>query len=612
MNRFGLSLLTVLPAALLAALLTGTAIAQPRPTPEAVFTQTCATCHDGTSERIPSREALAKMTPESVFRAMSSGAMRTQAASLNEASKRSLAEFLTGAKLNIAQASGAAAMPNACPAATNSGQAQAWVPGGPTWSGWSGLGASNARFQPAAAAGITAASAPQLKLKWAFGFPGASQVYGQPAVTGGRVFLGVDSGLVYSLDAATGCVHWSYAASSGVRTSISVAMVKMPTGVGRALAFFGDGAGNAYGLDAATGREVWKTAVDTHPTARITGAPTYYDSHLYVPVASGEEGTAGAPTYPCCTFRGSVSSLDAATGKVIWKTYMMDEAKPTKKTSTGVQLYGPSGAGIWSPPTIDAARGLVYAATGDAYSNPAAETTDAIVAMDLKTGKIAWAKQLLAGDAWTTACRGATKPETCPDNDGPDHDFGAPAILAKTSTGRSLLFAPQKSGVIWALDPDKRGEIVWRTAVSSDTTSFGGKLVFGGAADERAFYVGLTKGGVAAVQLRDGERLWFADIKPAPALARYVAMDGAVTAIPGVLFSGGWDGVVRALDSSNGHVIWEYNTLKEFETVNKVAARGGSLGQPGSTVAGGMLFVGSGYVGVLGGMPGNVLLAVGL
>ena len=265
---------------------------------------------------------------------------------------------------------------------------------------------------------------------------------------------------------------------------------------------------------------------------------------------------------------------------------------------------------------MDAARGLIYAATGDAYSNPAPETSDAIVAMELKTGKIVWVKQVLANDAWTVGCGtrpdpSRVKPENCPDNDGPDHDFGAPAILATTSGGKTLLFAPQKSGVIWALDPDKRGEVVWRTALSSDTTSFGGKLVFGGAADDRAFYVGLTKGGVAALQLRDGERLWFADIKPATSVAKYPAMDGAVTAIPGVLFSGGWDGVVRALDTANGHVIWEYNTLRDFETVNGVAARGGSLGQPGSTVAGGMLFVGSGYVGVLGGMPGNVLLAFG-
>ncbi len=469
----------------------------------------------------------------------------------------------------------------------------------PAWNGW-GVDASNTRFQPAKDAQLPADQVPRLKLKWVFGFPGVKSVLGQPSVAGGRVFLGVDTGLVYALDAATGCVYWTFQAEAGVRTAITIA----PPAV-----FFGDIKANVYAVDASTGALLWKVRVDDHATARITGSPKVFEGRLYVPVASGEEGAGVNPQYPCCSFRGSVVALEAATGRQTWKTYTIADApKLTGKNSNGVERWAPAGGGVWNSPTIDPMRRALYVGTGDAYTEPAPKTTDAILAMDLDSGKILWSVQDTENDAWLVGCAGANRPENCPKELGPDHDFGSSPILKTLSSGRRILVAGQKSGNVWAHDPDQKGAVVWRTALVSNTTEFGGKIVWGGAADEQNAYFGLGTGGVAAVQLRDGERKWFTPLQPLPALAQHPGQDGPVTAVPGVVFSGGWDGVLRALSASDGHLLWEYNTVQEFKTVNGVAAKGGSMGAAGPTVAGGMLFAGSGYIGVRNGIPGNVLL----
>ncbi len=566
-------------------------LAQPGPglNPQSLFEQNCASCH-------ADRTTLNKMTPEFVYRALTSGSMRPQAANLNEGNKRSIAEYLAGAKLNLAQFADAKQMPNRCPGSSRLGDPAS----GPAWNGW-GVDTSNARFQTEKFAGLTAAQVPRLTLKWAFGFPGVNSVFGQPSIAGGRVFLGVDSGYVYALDAATGCVHWSFQAEAGVRTAITIARLTRT----RPAAFFGDIKANVYAIDAETGEPIWKVHVEDHPTARITGAPKLFEGRLYVPVASGEEGAGGNPKYPCCTFRGSVVALDAATGKQIWKTYVItDEPKPT-----GPNRFAPAGGGVWSSPTIDPKRHALYATTGDAYTEPAAKTTDSIMAMDLDTGKIQWVAQGTENDTWLAGCPAKNPTGNCPANLGPDQDFSASPILKTLPNGRRILVAGQKSGNVWAYDPDKNGAVVWKTALTSSTTEFGGKIVWGGAADGQAAYFGLGTGGIAAVQLKEGERKWFTPLEPAPAMARHAGQDGPLTAIPGVVFSGGWDGVLRALSSGDGHVLWEYDTVHEFDTVNGVSAKGGSMGAAGPVIAGGTLFTGSGYIGVKSGMPGNVLLA---
>jgi polyvinyl alcohol dehydrogenase (cytochrome) len=476
---------------------------------------------------------------------------------------------------------------------------------GPSWNGW-GADASNSRFQPAEAAQLSAAQVPQLKLKWAFGFPGVRSVLGQPSVVGRRVYIGTDTGMVYSLDSIAGCMNWSYKADAGVRTAITIGPPSAPPYA----AYFGDLKANVYALNAATGELIWKIHVDDHPSARITGAPKVSGSRIYVPVASGEEGAGGNPNYACCTFRGSVVALDAATGKQIWKTYTIAEApKQVGKNSNGVPRWAPAGGGVWNSPTIDSQRHALYVGTGDAYTSPAPNTTDSIMALDLDTGKILWSIQDTQDDTWLAGCTGAKLPENCPEKVGPDHDFGSPPILQTLPNGRTLLIAGQKSGNVWAHDPDKMGAVVWKTALVANTTEFGGKIIWGGAADGQNAYFGLGTGGIAAVQLRDGERQWFTALPPSAAMASHTGQDGPLTAIPGVVFSGGWDGVMRALSAADGRVVWEYNTVQDYQTVNGVAGKGGSMGAPGPVIAGGMLFAPSGYIGVKNGMPGNVLLA---
>jgi len=476
--------------------------------------------------------------------------------------------------------------------------------GKPSWNGW-GAGLTNARFQEAGAAQLAPEQVSRLHLKWAFGFPGARAVYGQPAVAGGRVFLGVDTGAVYSIDAASGCLYWSYQASGPVRSAVSIGPGRTPD---EPLAYFGDLTGNVYALNAITGEQRWKTRVDNHPGAHISGAPQLYQNRLYVPVASGEEGLAVDASYACCTFRGSVVALDALSGRQVWKTYVIPEApKPTARNAKGTQQFGPSGGGVWSSPTLDPARHALYVGTGDAYTAPAAKTTDAILALDLDSGKVLWSVQDLAGDAWVVSCiEGRGTPENCPKDAGPDFDFGASLIL-RTVNGKSILVAAQKSGIIWAHDPDRKGAVVWKTSVASKQPGPQGQVNFGGSADERNAYFGLDSGGVVALSLKNGERQWFTDIQPES--GRHPGHDAAVSTIPGVIFSGGWDGVLRALSTGDGKILWTFDMLRDFQTVNGVPAKGGSMGAAGPTVAGGMVFAGAGYPGVQEGRNGNVLLA---
>lgn len=473
----------------------------------------------------------------------------------------------------------------------------------PAWSGW-GADVQNSRFQPAKDAGLPRDQVSRLKLKWAFGIPDAKSVIGQPMIAGGRVFISGDTRQVYSLDAATGCQYWSFKAEDDVRNSPTIG----PGRSGHSSLYFGDLKGNVYAVDAANGELLWKIAADSHPKTRITASPKLYEGRLYIGVSSLEEVGSADLGYPCCTFRGSVLALDANTGKQIWKTYTIAEAaKPTHKNSKGTQLWGPAGGGVWNSPTIDVKRHALYVGTGDAYTDPAAKNTDSIMALDLTSGKVLWSVQDLGGDAWIVGCDVTPKPENCPASMGPDHDFGASPILKNLPNGKSVLIAGQKSGTVWAHDPDRKGAVIWKVETAEKAAGFAGQIVWGGAADDQNAYFGLSSGGVVALSLADGARKWFAPLEPATGRAR--GRESAISVIPGVVISTGWDGVVRALASADGSVLWEYDTAKSFETVNKVAAKGGSMGGPGPVVAGGTLYVGSGFPGIQNGMPGNVLLA---
>lgn len=592
----------------------------------ALYREHCAVCHDTkSSDRAPDRSALQQMPPRSIVKVLEIGAMRMVAGSLTPAERDAIAEYLTGRALQPDTATHPQA--GLCKSPSKSFSVD-WS--APQWNGW-GVDEHNRRFQSAAMAGLAAADVPRLKLKWAFGFDGDTLAYSQPTVVGGRMFVGSEGGAIFSLDASTGCIIWSFQAESGVRAAATVESIPGTTPA-RYAAYFGDQRSNVYALDAATGQLLWKTHADSHPLAYVTGAPKLWEGRLYVPVSSGEENASIDPHYECCTFRGSVLALDAATGKQIWKTYMIADAPhPTHKSKAGTQLWGPSGAGVWSSPTIDAERKVLYVGTGNSYSDPMAKMGDAIVALDLNTGTIVWCQQMTSADAYNASC--GVSLENCPEDGGPDFDFGSSSILVSLPGGRRALVAGQKSGVVAALDPDHNGKILWQTKIGKGGVK--GGIEFGPAVDDEKMYAAINDsarkleeanvngavmkrwvldptqgGGLFALRLSTGEKVWESPAPKSGCENRKncsPAQSAAVSVIPGVVFSGAADGHFRGYSTADGHILWDVDTVRDYTTVNGVAAHGGSLDGPGPTVVGGILYVNSGYQKA--GMPGNVLLA---
>jgi polyvinyl alcohol dehydrogenase (cytochrome) len=603
---------------MLALLIAAPARAQaPAPDGADLYKRNCASCHDAGVNRAPLRDAFRSMPSERVLAAIETGSMVSMATNRTAAERRAIVEFVTGRPFSepLVTTPAASAM---CTSRGGRFDPSA----GARWDGW-GLNPSNTRFQNQS--GLTAADVPRLKLKWAFAFPGDLQSYSQATLAGGRVFVGSWGGKVYSLDAASGCIHWYFDAGEGVRSAVSIGRIATAAGE-RDAAFFGDAGANVYAVDAADGTLIWRTEVDDFPVARVSGSPVFHNGRLYVPVASGEEASGAVPAYECCRFRGSIVALDAGTGKQVWKTFMIPDApKPTTKNAVGTQLWGPSGAPVWATPAVDPVKNALYVTTGNNYSDPTSTMSDAFVALDLASGRILWFRQMTGSDAYTAACRLPDK-TNCAQSNGPDFDFGASPILVRLDSGRRVLVAGQKSGIVHALDPDADGELLWQTRIGRGGTM--GGVQWGSAADATNVYVALSDigrimltysnstdadpkqgGGMFALRLEDGARVWYTP--PAGCGTRprcSPAQSAAVSAIPGVAFSGSVDGHMRAYSTATGAVVWDVDTVREYETVNGVPGRGGSIDGPGPAIGGGMVFVNSGYP-TAGGAPGNVLLA---
>lgn len=585
-----------------------------------LYAEHCAGCHADSATRAPKLEILRSLTPERILETLEFGSMVAMTHGRTTAERRAMAEFAAGRPLGspFTITPPAAAM---CP---ENAAAFSLDPSLPIWNGW-GQNLSNTRFQSEAAAGLSADDVPRLALKWAFGLPGDVQSWANLTLAGGRVFFGSIAGNVYSLDAETGCVHWAYDAGAIVRTAVNIGRIgnDEPARYG---AFFGDARGNAYAVDVATGQLLWKVQVEDHPNARLTGSAVLYEGRLYAPVSSSEEGVGSLPEYECCSFRGSVVALDTATGRQIWKSYTItEELKPQRRNAVGTQLWGPSGAPIWSSPVLDPVQGMLYVTTGNNYSDPPTASSDAFVAMDLETGKIQWSHQVTPNDAYVSACRLEDK-TNCPDADGPDFDFAASPILVSLPDGGRALVAGHKSGIVYAVDPDRQGAPLWQTRIG-EGGSMGG-VQWGSAADDRNGYFALSDigrvmltytqftdadrergGGMFALRLSDGEIAWSAPPVPCDDRPRCSpAQSGSVSAVPSAAFSGSLDGHIRAYDTGTGRIVWDFDTVRDYETVNGVPGRGGSLDGPGPVIGGGMVFVNSGY-SVTGGMAGNVVLA---
>lgn len=588
--------MTRLPVLLLACLLLTRIANGQQPDGARIYTERCATCHAaGNTLRAPLPDQLRQMSRAEILRSLESGKMKEQGAGLSDADRRAVSDYLGVAN----SASGKSVT------CTQPMPALDRLKGWNAWGGDLGNHRAGDRLQ--------VADAGKLRLKWAFAYPGATVAAAQPTIVDGVLFSGSVSGTVYALDTKTGCEYWRAQAEAQVRTAPIVQRV-----AGRLLLFFGDTKAQMYAADGRTGATVWKVRLDTHAMARVTGSAAFHDGRLYVPLASAEEVPAGNPRYPCCTFRGSVAAIDAATGELRWKTFMIPETPAvTGKNSAGTDILGPSGAAVWLTPTIDPKRGLLYVGTGNSYTDPPSPYTDAIVALKLDSGERAWHQQLTPNDRWNMAC-GSRADANCPQRPGTDYDFGAPVILSNGPDGKARLLAGQKSGMIHALDPDQGGKVLWQA--QAGTGGMLGGIEWGMAADAKVLYAALSDwvpgnpsagGGLSAFQVATGERLWRTP-PPEPACKDKRGCSAAqmapVTVAGDVVLSGSMDGHLRAYAAKDGKILWDFDTLREFETVNGVKGFGGSLSAAGPVVINGMVFVQSGY-SALGGMPGNLLLA---
>lgn len=597
-------------------LLAGTTPASAQSAGEAIYAKTCAACHDNPeASRAPSRASLRAMRRTSIRYHITDGYMRTQAKSLSAAEKDQLLDWLVegqpdnGAWLQRSMCKGPAARIDAAarPVVT-------------TW----GLNARNTRAQTAAETGLKAADIPKLEVAWAVGLPQTPTMRSQPVVVGETLFIvASDAGRMYAFDTRTGCAKWAYENPGPLRSSITYAEIAK----GRPVILAGDALGFVTAIDARDGKAVWRTDIRIQDANRVTGAPVVFKGRVYAPLSGTEINHAVDESYECCKAQGAVVGLDLATGKQVWLGRTMDPPVKTQKSRVGTQMWGPSGAPIWSTPAIDEKRGLLYVGTGEQNSIPFVDTTDAIIAFDLATGQRRWVFQATPRDLWHYACPRGANCFGAETGITVDHDFGGSVVIAKRADGRDILLAGQKSGAVWALDPDNGGKLIWKTRFSEGGANGGihwgvavdGHRVFAGLNDNRPATAEYPLSGVAlhALDIDTGKVLWTAKgegdcsgdrkARYAPCQTRF-GFSPAPLVLDGAVLQGSVDGILRVFDGASGKEIWRYDTMKPFETVNGVAAHGGAIDSSPYVAANGMLFLVSGY-GRFGEAPGNVLIA---
>jgi len=580
-----------------------------------LYEESCSGCHDGSVSRAPHFSWLEMMSASVIYEAMNVGVMSVQAAALADGEKLLITEYLTRTKLE----SGAALKVNEPPMCTDgdfdlSSPAQAV-----NW------GHDTNRYSPSTVAGLTVPEIPNLELKWAFAFPDAFRARSQPTIAMGTVFVGSQDGRVYALDLETGCARWTFSAAAEVRTGIVLSLSEAPMSKDNPpLAYFGDIIARFYAVNALTGELVWSLKADDHPSATLTATPAFHEGMVFVPVSSLEVIPAADPAYECCTFRGSVLAIDATNGDVLWRHHTIPgEPSEVSRTSIGTKVLSPSGAPVWSSPTVDVKRGLIYVGTGENYSSPADENSDAVLAIDMATGARVWTRQSTSGDAWNVACMMADNPN-CPPEDGPDFDHGSSILIVELDKDKDILLAGHKNGTVYALDPDNKAEALWATEVGRG--SIQGGVHFGMSAADTQLYVPINdmnntrngdyldpeqaRPGMHSIDANTGKLLW-SNVQKNVCFDEDEFCDpgisSAVTSIPGAVFAGHLDGFVRAYASGDGALLWEYDTRPERVGVNGIAGYGGSMSGAGPAIVAGHLVINSGY-GLYNHEPGNLLM----
>jgi len=576
----------------------------------ALYQAHCAACHDGQVPRAPHMITFSTIGAATILNAMNNGVMRAQAAALSASEREVLAGFLAGEAMAPPKPILACSDPMSELASIDAAAMQGW-----------GGNAENHRHSDGA--GLDRNNVDQLALKWVFAYPGALRARSQPLVHDGVIFVGSQSGDIYALDLESGCAHWTYSAGAEVRSSLSLG--QLPDRDDPVI-YMGDFSATVHAIDAIDGSLIWRSSVGDHPDATITGSPKLHEGSLYVPISSSEWATAADPGYACCTFRGGVVSVDATSGELNWRAHVIDQpAAETGETNPfGAVRKGPAGAPVWNSPTIDAKRGVLYVGTGEAYTSPAADTSDAVLAFSLATGERQWAKQLLGGDAWNMACF-IGEAANCPEEDGPDLDIGASTVLW-SGGDRDYLLVGQKSGDVYALDPDKGGAVVWHNKVGRG--GFLGGVHWGMSVNEDSLFVpiadttitgrftGPVSPGIHALDPTSGEVRWYTPSAPdcegkSPIPVCDQGMSAAITSTDQLIFAGSLDGNLNAYDSLSGEILWSFDTFGDFESVSGDTALGGSIESDGPVLYKGHVLINSGYqFGAR--MPGNALMVFSL
>jgi polyvinyl alcohol dehydrogenase (cytochrome) len=587
---------------------------------QGVYQRTCAMCHDhGEALRAPTLATLKGMRYQQIYYALTVGKMQAQGQVLSGPERSELIDFLIGR----ARVSDAWTAQMRCTPARRKVDLSM-----PATVADFGFDLHNHRHLTAQEAGIATADFRHMELAWALAFPRATTMRAQAAVVGTTLFLPVaDASQLYAIDiAAQPCLKWIYKSDVPLRTGIGYGVLP---GSERKVLVFADVGTRIHMVDAASGAPIWKHAVHLTSLSNTTGTPVLLGGRVYVPLSASEINVGADAKHLCCTTHGAVIALDARTGKEIWTAHTMPDAKPLGDRGDGQMMWGPSGAPIWSSPAIDEQRGVLYVGTGEATSAPAAPTTDSVLAIDLKTGAIRWRFQATADDIFLTGCMVRHDGLNCPHQGrGLDHDFGASIVLAKRADGHDVVLAGQKSGTLYALDPDAQGKVLWQH-------SFGAGSVIGGihwglAFDGARVFAPMNtfpgadgkdpgeRAGLHAVAVDSGTVLW--SYYPQPdcsgerksrvrTCATVTGMTGAPAVIAGAVVEGSADGFLRAFDANTGELLFQYDTTQPVTTANGVPGTGGALDNASIVAANGYLFVNSGY-GIIGGqMPGNLFLA---
>ena len=576
-----------------------------------LYIENCAGCHEAQVYKAPHTTWLELMSPQVLYRSITEGIMQSQAAHLSDGDKQHIVEYITQMRLGD----------------PNAGPEVAWCEDSASEfteldeSQLSGWGHDTRRYVSSEVAGFDRSQISDLELKWSFGFPASTRARSQPTIAMGAVFVGSQDGTVYAFDLETGCVRWTYAARAEVRTGITLGKRGSE---GTPTAYFGDIIANLYAVDANTGELIWQTSPDEHHSATLTGTPAFANGNLYVPVSSLEVVTAANPDYACCTFRGHVMAVDGNDGSMLWDSYAIPDAPSSVgTTSVGTDMMGPSGAPVWTSPTIDVEKNLLIFGTGENYSSPADANSDAVIAVALDSGERLWSRQTFPGDAWNVACMMADNPN-CPKEDGPDYDQASSPLLVDIAEGETVVVAGQKDGRVFALDWETGQSKLWEVKLGRG--SIQGGVHFGMAADGTTVYVPINdmndtrngewldpetaRPGVSAVDAVTGEVLWSHVQDNVCGEGRPFCDPGvsaAITATDGAVIAGHLDGVIRIYDGPTGDIIWSYDTTNPVEGTNGVTAKGGGMSGSGPALGAGHMVINSGY-GLYNHEAGNALL----